>query len=394
MIKYFKFDKKFIILKNSTKKENNKTILFVVNSDWFFLSHRLPIAKKSLEKGYNIHLACEISDKRKELERYGINLHDIKIKRSSTSLLSSFLLFLEFLKIFKKTKPDLIHLVTIKPVLIGGLAAKFLKKSTKIVMSVTGLGYIFIDKGIKAFLRKQIIIFFYKFVFKHNYLKVIFQNKTDLSKICKLTNLPINNTILIPGSGVDLTTYNITKIPLNNPIVLLPARLISSKGIYEFIESAKNLKNLARFVIVGKNDTEARNCIKIKELAEWQKAGIIEYWGESNDMPKIFQQSTIVVLPSYREGMPKSLLEAAACGRPIITTNVPGCRDSILDGITGILVPVGDPNSLTLSLKKLLKNPNLINSMGKAGRNLAEKRFDIEYVVKKHLEIYQLLLSI
>ena len=374
--------------------KNNKTILFIVNSDWFFLSHRLPIAKKTLEKGYSVHLACEISEKRKELEKYEIKLHDIKIKRSSTSLISSVFLFLKILKLYKKIKPDLIHLVTIKPVIIGGLAAYLIKKSTKLVMSITGLGYIFIDKGIKAFIRKKIIIFFYKLVFNHNYLKIIFQNKTDLVNICKLTNLPKDKTILIPGSGVDLSEYKQTKIPLTYPIVLFPARLLSTKGIYEFIEAADKLKNLARFVIVGKHDIQARNCIDLRELYEFQKEGIIEYWGESNDMPNILQQSSIVVLPSYREGMPKSLLEAAACGRPIVTTNVPGCRETILDGITGILVKAYDSDSLTKGIKKLLKNPNLICSMGQASRNLAEQKFDIKKVVKKHLEIYQFLLSI
>ena len=145
--------------------ENNKSLLFVANADWFFVSHRLPIAKKAIEKGYKVHLATEITTKRKEIENYGIHIHEMTFKRSSTSLLSSFFLFLKFLKIFRKLKPDLIHLITIKPIIFGGLASRFILNPNKLVISVTGLGYIFIDKGFKAFIRKIIVIFLYKIVF-------------------------------------------------------------------------------------------------------------------------------------------------------------------------------------------------------------------------------------
>ena len=374
--------------------KNKKSLLFVVNADWFFLSHRLPIAKKAIEKGYNVHLVTEVTTKRKEIEQYGIYLYEIKFKRSSTSVFDSLFLFIKFLKIFKSIKPDLIHLVTIKPVIIGGIAAHFLKKSTKLVISISGLGFIFIDKGFKAFLRKIIIIFFYKLVFMHKNFKVIFQNKTDLQNIRDMTHLPKEKTILIQGSGVDLNEYKFSKIGRSKPVVLFPARLLSSKGIYEFIESAKILKSLGRFVIVGKHDLEARKCIKLSELETLENEGIIEYWGESIDMPKTFKLSSIVVLPSYREGMPKSLLEAAASGRAIVTTDVPGCKDAIINGRTGILVPSRDPFALTNGIKNLLENPELIKTMGREGRKLAENKFDINEVVKKHLEIYQTLLLI
>ena len=373
--------------------KRKKTILFVVNADWFFLSHRLPIAIKAIKEGYDVCLLTEITKKRKEIEKYGIVVQEIKFERSSTSIFKNLFLFVKILKIFKSIDPDLIHLVTIKPVIIGGIAAHFLKESTKIVVSISGLGFIFIDKGFKAFFRKIIIIFLYKIVFIHKNIKVILQNKTDLQNIYDFTNLKKKKTILIEGSGVDLNFFKFSKIPKTHPIVLFPARLLSSKGIYEFIEAAKNLRGQARFVIVGKHDLEARKCIKLNKLRIFESQGIIEYWGESNDMPKIFQKSSIVVLPSYREGMPKSLLEAASCGRPIVTTNVPGCRDAIIDGKTGILVQPKSTFELTNGIKKLLRNPKLLNRMGREGRELAEKKFDINEVVKIHLLIYKDLLS-
>ncbi len=373
--------------------KNKKNILFVVNADWFFVSHRLPIAKQAIEEGYTVHLVTEVSDKRKDIEKYGIKLHDVKLERSSTSIIRNIILFIKFLKIFKLIKPDLIHLVTIKPVLIGGIAAHFFKKSPKIVISISGLGFIFIDKGYKAILRKIMIIFFYKVVFLHNDLKVIFQNRTDIKNIRDFTNLPKEKTILIPGSGVDLNIYKFSKVPSSKPIILFPARLLSSKGIYEFIESAKILKNLGRFIIVGKHDLEARKCINLNELQSLERQKIVEYWGESFEMPKIYKLASLVVLPSYREGMPKSLLEAAACGRPIVTTNVPGCRDAVIDGITGILVPSHNIIELTNAIEKLIKDPELSINMGIQGRKLAENKFDVNKVVKTHLEIYQNLLS-
>ena len=374
------------------EKTIKKSILFVVNADWFFLSHRLPIAKKAIEEGYDVYLLTEITTKRKEIEKYGIFVQEIKFKRGSTSIRKNLFLFIKILKTFKSINPDLIHLVTIKPVIIGGIAAHFLRKSTKIVISISGLGFIFIERGFKAFVRKIIIIFLYKLVFINKNIKVILQNKTDLQNICKFTNLVKEKTILIEGSGVNLNIFKFSEIKKDKPIVLFPARLLSSKGIYEYIEAAKNLRSSARFVIVGKHDSEARKCINLNQLKTIERQGIIEYWGESNDMPKIFQMSTIVVLPSYREGMPKSLLEAAASGRAVVTTDVPGCRDAIIDGITGILVQPQNSVELTNGIKKLLRNPKLLNSMGRNGRKLAENKFDINKVVEKHLEIYKNLL--
>ena len=184
-----------------------KNILFVVNADWFFLSHRLPIAKKAIEEGYDVHLLTEITTKRKEIEKYGIFVQDIKFKRGSTSIRKNLDLFIKILKTFKSINPDLIHLVTIKPVIIGGIAAHFLRKSTKIVISISGLGFIFIERGFKAFVRKIIIIFFYKLVFINKNIKVILQNKTDLRNICKFTNLVKEKTTLIEGSGVNLNIF-------------------------------------------------------------------------------------------------------------------------------------------------------------------------------------------
>ena len=375
------------------KYKVKKTILFVVNADWFFLSHRLAIAQRALEEGFIVHLAAEITDKRKELEAYGLILHDLQMKRSSTSLLQNLGLLLKILKIYKKLKPDLIHLITIKPVIIGSLAAHLFFASKKLVLSISGLGYVFTTGGFKAFFRKEMIILLYKLVFMHRYLKVIFQNKNDLNTICDFTNLNKKNTILIPGSGVDLDKFRFKNPPKSKPIVLFPARIIASKGIYEFVDCAKKLNNIARFVVVGKRDVDSRDCIKLEELEIWEKDGIIEYWGDCDDMPNIFSKSSIVVLPSYREGMPKSLLEAAASGRPVVTTNIPGCRDAIINGLTGFLVPLYDVTLLTKEVKKLLENPKMIRDMGEEGRLLAEKKFDLIKVVNTHLKIYNNLLS-
>ena len=370
-----------------------KKILFIVNVDWFFISHRLPIALAAQKNGYSIHIATQITNKYEDLKKYGFIIHKLKIDRSSTSFIGSFKIFQEILEIYRLFKPDIVHLVTIKPVLIGGMASYFVNYKQKIVMSISGLGFIFISKGLKSKIRKFLIFFFYKLVFMHSHLKVIFQNKNDFNDLRAFTNISENKIVLIPGSGVDLKVFKFYEIPSGEPIVLFPSRLLKSKGIYEFVAAAKILKNKARFVIVGKHDVGNRDCIEMIELKKWESDGIVEFWGESNNMPYIFSQSSIVVLPSYREGFPKSLLEAAASGRAIITTDVPGCRECIKNEITGYLVPPFDSFAISKKVNYLLNKPELIKIMGKKARSLAEEKFDVNKVVLTHLDIYDSLIK-
>lgn len=374
-----------------------KKLLFVVNVDWFFISHRLPIALSAKENGYEVHIATTLTDRLETLEKLGFIVHPIKIDRGSSNLSSTFNTLIHLFQIFKSIKPDIIHLVTIKPVLLGGIAAR-LSGTPAVVTAVSGLGFVFVAKGTKAVLRRWAVGILYRIALGHKNLKVIFQNLDDKTSLIKLARLSDKKTTMIFGSGVNLTQYIVTPQPKDPPVVLMAARLLLDKGVREFVCAARLLRKEhrvnARFILVGEPDLENPTSLSTQELQQWAQEGIVEYWGHRTDMPEVLSMANIVVLPSYYgEGLPKVLIEAAACGRAVITTDHPGCRDAIEPGKSGILVPVRDSQALAKAIKDLLDNPEHYAAMGIAGRDFAERTFDVKEVVAEHLRIYKELLT-
>jgi len=368
-----------------------KRLLFIVNTDWFFLSHRLPIAKEAINQGYEVHIATTITNNLNLLKENGLIVHPLKLHRSRTSLMSIIAEFKEIFDIIRFVVPSIVHLVTIKPVLLGGIASRLLNIPA-VVYAVSGLGYVFLKKGVISFFKRKIVIYLYRLAFRHKNKCVIFQNMDDQLLLTRLSFLSSNEVELINGSGVDLSVF--TQQPFNTgvPIIILAARLLKDKGVQEFVDAAKLVNhnnNRARFILVGEPDLHNPASLQQHELDHWESEGTIEIWGYREDMEKVISLSTIVVLPSYREGFPKILIEAAACGRPIVTTDVPGCRDAIEKDITGIIVPARDYVELARKISFLLDNPILCRKMGNAGRARAEKFYDINKVVKKHIKIYE-----
>jgi len=368
-----------------------KRLLFIVNADWFFLSHRLPIAKEAINQGYEVHIATTITNNLNLLKENGLIVHPLKLHRSRTSLISIIAEFKEIFDIIRFVVPSIVHLVTIKPVLLGGIASRLLNIPA-VVYAVSGLGYVFLKKGVISFFTRKVVIYLYRLAFRHKNKCVIFQNMDDQLSLTRLSFLSSNEVELINGSGVDLSVF--TQQPFNTgvPIIILAARLLKDKGVQEFVDAAKLVNhnnNRARFILVGEPDLHNPASLQQHELDHWESEGTIEIWGYREDMEKVISLSTIVVLPSYREGFPKILIEAAACGRPIVTTDVPGCRDAIEKDITGIIVPARDYVELARKISFLLDNPILCRKMGNAGRARAEKFYDINKVVKKHIKIYE-----
>ena len=228
----------------------------------------------------------------------------------------------------------------------------------------------------------------------HSNQRVIFQNIDDKKQLSKLTRLSLDNSTLIQGSGVNLSLYKVLPLPNGSPIVLLASRLLIDKGVREFVHAAElvnKTKVRARFVLVGEIDKFNPASIQEQELSTWKENGLVELLGYRNDMENVLSNATIVVLPSYREGFPKILVEAASCGRAIITTDVPGCRDAIEKDVTGLLVPVRNARILAKAVSELLSDPGLCKKMGVAGRERAERLFDIKKIVKEHIDIYKQL---
>lgn len=373
----------------------NKKLLFVVNVDWFFLSHRLPIALKAQQAGFDVHIAAGITDKLNVLQDYGLTVHPLGLVRGGLGALNALKTIVELRRIFLSVEPDVVHLVTIKPVLLGGLVARGLRVPA-LVSAISGLGYVFTARGKFARPLQWAVGRIYSLALGHYNQTVIFQNPDDRETLVKATGLSTTKVEMIRGSGVELKQYVVTPELSGQPVVLFPARLLADKGVFEFVQAATLLRAkgiLARFVLAGMVDSANPTSVSKGKLDEWIAEGVVEHWGYRTDMPQVIASANLVVLPSYREGLPKVLLEAAAAGRAVVTTDVPGCRDAIEPGVTGLLVPVRDAGSLALAIERLLANPELRTSMGLAGRQLAEKEFDVSAVVDKHLAIYQRLLA-
>jgi glycosyltransferase involved in cell wall biosynthesis len=370
-------------------------LMFVVNVDWFFLSHRLPIALEAQRQGYQVHIATGLTDKLDELKRYGLVVHALVLDRGSTGLGDACSLLLQLWKLFRAVRPDLVHLVTIKPVLVGGLAAR-LAHVPAVVVAVSGLGSVFTAQGARAKLRRWMVGLMYRAALAHRNLRVIFQNPNDLQSLSKVAAIRKSCMAMIKGSGVDLRHFAPEPLRGGIPVVVLPARILLDKGVLEFVQAARMLAQRrcrARFALVGNLDPANPTSVTQARLDAWVAEGVVEWWGQRLDMPEVMASSQLVVLPSYGEGLPKVLLEAAACGRAVVTTDVPGCRDAITRDVTGLLVPVRNSMALADAIETLINDPARCRNMGEAGRALALVAFDVQQVVAAHMLIYQELRS-
>lgn len=377
-------------------KKNNK-IIIIVNDLKFFLSHRLPIAEALLNKGFEVSIGYgdqgEVDIK--VLEQKGFNLKLIPLHRGSINLFKDIKSFIYLWKFIIKEKPILAHFVTIKPYLYGGIISRFTGVKC-VVAAVSGLGSLFISNKFKNRALRLILFLLYKIAFNHFNQKIIFHNSEDVRLLKKWGVLEIEKVCLIKGSGVNLRDFTNLKEPTGIPVVCFAARLLRDKGVNEYFLAAKLLKERginAKFLIVGDLDSKNPSGLDLKDLNTLKSQKIVKFLGYVNDIPKLYSRSNIICLPSYREGLPKSLVEAAAASRAVVTTDVAGCKDAIIPNKTGILVPVRDHKKLANALQWLIQNPQKRISMGKEGRKFAEKEFPIEKIVQKHIDIYQELIE-
>jgi glycosyltransferase involved in cell wall biosynthesis len=369
----------------------SRRLLIVVNADWFFLSHRLPLALAARDMGFEVHVAVGVTDRLKEIQSYGLQVHPLALDRGGARLWVEMGTFLGLIGLFRRVRPDVVHLVTIKPVLYGGFAARLTRVPT-VVAAISGLGHVFVARGAKAAVRRWLIGLAYRVALAHRRLAVIFQNEEDRTVLTQLAGIPSKRTMLIRGSGVDLSAYEATPLPGGVPCVMMACRLLADKGVWEFVEAARLLRSsgvIARFCLVGALDLDNPTSLNSSDLDAIERSGQVEIWGHRNDMSSVLQQSSIFVLPSfYGEGLSKVLIEAAASGRPVVTTDMPGCRDAVIEGVTGLLVPPRNAAALAAAIGALLADREKCIAMGLRGRLLAEKEFDLNAVIKTHMDIY------
>jgi len=370
-------------------------LLIVVNELRFFLSHRLPIALVARDAGYEVHIASHVG-KSEEIERLNqeqLQFHSISFHRSSVGLLQELTTLGELNKLYRGIQPDIVHHVTIKPVLYGTLVARWVG-NIQILNAISGLGYLFIAQGWKSFIRKKTLLWGYRALLNSKKVWVLFQNPDDQSLFAKHKIIYQQHTSIIKGSGVDLQQFSPSPFPKGRIKIILVARMLWDKGVGEFVEAATALKKQgvdSEFILVGSTDLGNPESIPKEQLEQWNKSGVVKWLGERADIAQLLAESHIAVLPSYREGLPKSLIEAAAVGRPIVTTDVPGCREVVKDGENGFLVPAKDAIELSIAIQKLINNPKLLISMGKKGRLMAEQEFSIQQIVEQTLKLYKTL---
>lgn len=360
--------------------------LFFANTDWYLYNFRLSLATALREQNHEVVLISPDGKYRHLLEENGFRWIDFPFSRKGMNFFEELWTIKRLVEIYRRENPDIVHHFTIKCNLYGSVAAK-LTGVSNVVNAVTGLGAVFIDG---AWWLKLLVSFLYRAILYQTW--VIFQNADDQEEFVTRQFVEPTRAFLVRGSGVNMDQFEFAPESKETPIVILPARLLWSKGVGEFVEAARLLHNRAiraRFVLVG--DTDAGNPAAIDQatIEKWEHNKIIEYWGWRENMVDVYHKAHIVCLPSYREGVPKTLLEAAACGRPLIATDVPGCREIVHHGVNGLLVPVKDSLALAQALEELIVAEVRRKEMGLKGRKIVAQEFSEERVITETLATYR-----
>lgn len=373
-------------------------ILYVVNNAAFFCSHRLPLAVAARAAGHEVALFTGQAgsptleaDALNELERLRIPHAVTSFRSGGMDLLSEVRGLFELVVKMRRWRPDLVHCASPKGLLYGGLAAR-LAGCPSLVLAISGMGSLFTGKAVghQAWMRRAYSAVV-RIAYSHPRRRVIVQNSDDKALVLKAGLAQDKDLRLIPGSGVPLGRYVDLPLDGRQEIVVLPARMLKDKGVEEFVEAARRVREAGsrwRFILVGTADYDNPSAVPESQIRSWVDEGAVEWWGHRTDMENVLGQASIVCLPSYREGMPKVLLEAAAAGCAVVTTDAIGCRDAIVPGRTGDLVPVADAGALAQTLSCLIMDPVRRQAYGVAGRELARSRFDLEAVVLATLAIY------
>lgn len=371
-------------------------LLMLVNELESFFNHRMPIALAAKRHGWDVHVAMEAATQAQARDTAGLTFHHIPMDRSIAAPWRELAALRSLLNITREIKPDIIHAFTLKPIGLAGVAAR---RDSKLALaaSVTGVGSFFLADDLKARIVRRLFVPVLRFALRCKPTAAIVQNVDDQQLVTQLLGLPADHCTLVPGSGINPETFKPTAKTSSGPVqVTLASRLLADKGVREFVSAARTIKSRgidAIFVLAGGLDPANRSAIPQEEVDSWVKEGVVTWMGHVTDMPSLHASTHIACLPSYREGLPKSLLEAAACGLPIVTTNVPGCRDSIQDGVSGLLVPARDAAALTEALATLIADPDLRERFGKAGRKFVERDFSEAAITTQILGIYDDLLA-
>ncbi len=374
------------------------SILLVANTSWYVYNFRLPLIKDLKLKGYGVDVVAPFDNYTHLLEHEGVKVHIWKVSRQSINPFLELNSIIELIRLYRSIRPDLVHHFTIKACIYGTIAAKF-SNVFRVLNAVTGLGHVFLERGLHSRLMRRCLRPLYRTVFMARRSTVIFQNSDDQRKFIRLGITESNKSVLIRGSGVDIEHFKPLKTrkkKFNSPPQLLfPSRIIRQKGIYELLAASRKLwgKGLEfELLIAGKLDSGNRSSLSLSELKELRREKRVSLLGHIDDMSELYSQVDLVILPSWREGLSRALIEAAAMELPIITTDVPGCRDVIDHGGSGLLVPVKDTHSLMLAIQLLLSNQDFAYHLGETARRKVVNEFQVSLINEKTVAQYERLL--
>jgi glycosyltransferase involved in cell wall biosynthesis len=371
---------------------NKKKIAIIYNTMWYIYNFRLNLLRELLRSGYSVAALAPFDGYETRLQELGVECIDIKFQSRSTNPVSDLKILLEFHRGFKRIKPDCILSFTIKPNIYGSIAARLRK--VPIINNITGLGSAFISGNLIT----RIIIFLYRFALKAS-KRVFFQNNDDLNQFIGLSIVTREQSRRIPGSGVDLEKYKPLQAEEQDGLFrfLLIGRMLKDKGVCEYVDAARSIRAKgvhAEFGLLGEIDVDNPTTIVKAEIDEWERAGLVRYYGTTNDVRPFIAKSHCIVLPSYREGLSRTLLEAAAMGKPCIAADVPGCRDVVENGKTGFLCEVKNALDLSNQMERMIALSEIERSeMGKQGRKKIENEFDDKIVIKAYSEEIENILN-
>ncbi len=370
------------------------TLLFVVTEDWYFCSHRLALARAARAAGWRVVVATRVNRHADDILDAGLELRPLSMRRRGMSPTGELRTLLELAALYRRERPTVVHHVALKPVLYGSLAA-FVAGVPAVVNAIAGLGFVFASRSFKARALRPLVRAGYRLAFAGRGTRVVVQNEEDEATVRKL-GVNSERIALIRGSGVDLDRFAPGPEPDGPVVVTMVSRMLRDKGVFELVEAARRLSRShpsLRVQLVGPPDPENPASIDTETLEALSREGIIEWCPGTNDVPRVWAHSHVAVLPSYREGLPKALLEAAACGRPMVSTDVPGCRDVVRHERTGLLVPPRDAPALACAIARLADDPDLRARLGRGAREHV-RDFAEALIVGQTLELYSQLVDV
>lgn len=385
---------RFLALAGQARRDQrylSRTLVFLLTEDWFFASHFQVRALAAKAAGWRVILVARESEASARIRESGIEVIPVDFIRRRLNPFAELAFTWRLARLYREIKPDLVHHIALKPIVLGGLAARLAGVSA-IVNAPVGLGFVFSSDKLLARVLKPLVSAGLRLTLTPRNAVAVFENPDDMAALTAAGMVRAGAATLIRGAGVDVQTFAPTPEPPGPVRIVLIARMIREKGIPDFVEAAKILKGRAEFILAGAPDEGNHNALTAAELRGWEAEGVVTWLGPVRDIAGLLASCHIACQPStYREGLPKSALEAMAAGKPLVATDIPGCREAVVDNVTGLLVPPRDPLALAGALARLIGSPALRARFGAAGRARVEQNFSDAIICAKTLAVYDRL---